>query len=108
MKNKRPPLQTRALAAKLRDNSGEIANHLNEALSTGDLEPVLSALEDAVRAQGIRKFTEKSGINRTNLHRWFRGDSNPSFKAMFSALTALDVRFVVRPLKEPNGKDAAN
>jgi len=97
-------MQARDLAAKLRDNSGAVAHHLNEALSTGDLAPVLSALEDAVRAQGIKKFTEKSGINRTNLHRWFRGDSHPSFKAMFSALTALDVRFEVKPLNEQDGE----
>jgi len=96
--------KAKPLATKLRDNPGAIASHLNDALSTGDLAPVLSAIGGAIRAQGVTRVSRKCGLERASLYRSFRGKISPSFQTVMTVLVALEVRFVAKPLKERNRK----
>jgi probable addiction module antidote protein len=101
---KRPRRKPKPIPVQLRDNPGAIAGHLNDALSMGDLAPVLVAIGGAVRAQGVTRISRRCGLEPTGLHRSFRGKVNPSFKTVMTVLAALEIRFVAKPLKERNKK----
>ena len=82
-------------AAKHRDNPREIAKYLNHALSTADPVHITKAIGDMVRAQGVARVSQKSGIERTSLYRSFKG--NPTIERVINVLTALDIQLTAKP-----------
>ena len=90
------PVVSAVNAAKYRDKPRAIAAHLNDALSTGDLALITMAIGDMVRAQGMSRFSQRSGMERTNLYKSFRGKSNPRVETLLKVLIALDVQLMVK------------
>jgi probable addiction module antidote protein len=66
------------------------------ALATEDVEAFLQALGEMIHAQGVSKFAEKSGLRRETLYRSFSGKQFPRFDRVVDALSALDVKLVVK------------
>jgi probable addiction module antidote protein len=85
----------RALAAKFRDNPVAISEYLSDAFSTGDAMVIAKAIGDMVRAQGMSRFSRKSGLGRENLYRIFSG--NPKIETVMKALVALDIQLKATP-----------
>jgi probable addiction module antidote protein len=81
---------------KYRRAPDKIAEHLNAALASEDVEAFLQALGEMIRAQGVSKFAEKSGLRRETLYRSFSGKTFPRFDRVVEALSALDVKLVVK------------
>ena len=97
-RNSSKMLKARAFdAAKYRDNPKMIAEHLNDALATGDAVLVTKAIGYMVRAQGMTRFSQKVGLRRDGLYRSFRGKISPAFDTVLSVMLALDVQIVVKP-----------
>ena len=84
-------------AAKYRDNPRAIAKYLNDALSTGDPVQLTKAIGDMVRAQGVARVSQKSGIERTSLYRAFRGKANPTIGTILNVLIGLDIQLMAKP-----------
>jgi probable addiction module antidote protein len=82
-------------AAKYRDDPREIAKYLNHALSTADPVHITKAIGDMVRAQGVARVSQKSGMERTSLYRSFKG--NPTIETVINVLTALDIQLTAKP-----------
>jgi probable addiction module antidote protein len=84
-------------AAKYRDDPRAIAKYLNDALSTSDLVHITKAIGDMVRAQGVTGFSQKTGMERTNLYKSFRGQANPTIETVLNALIGLDIQLMAKP-----------
>jgi probable addiction module antidote protein len=82
---------------RFRDNPGVIANYLNQALSSRDGVLVVRAIGEAIRAQGMARFSKRAGMQRSNLYRSFRGEISPKFETVLDVLSALDLDLIVKP-----------
>jgi probable addiction module antidote protein len=74
-----------------------ISEYLNDALSTGDAMVIAKAIGDMVRAQGMSRFSRKSGLGRENLYRIFNGKMNPKIETVMKAVMALDIQLMAKP-----------
>jgi len=85
-------------AANYRDRPKMIANFLNNALATGGTITFVKAIGDMIRAQGMTKVSEKTGLNRPVLYTSFGGDRMPNIDKVIRTLAALQLEIVVRPI----------
>ena len=77
-----------------RDNPKLIAEHLNAALARRDSSALVRAIGEMIRAQG--GFSQKSRLRRESLYRSFSGKMSPRFDRALDALSALDVKLVIK------------
>ena len=82
---------------RLRDNPDAIAKHLNQLLSSRNGVRVVKAIGQAIRAQGMARFSKRAGMQRSNLYRSFRGEIGPKFETVLDVLSALDLELIVKP-----------
>jgi len=75
-----------------------IASILNDALGTGDTIAFVKAIGDLIRAQGITKVSQETGLNRAALYTSFGGDTMPNIDRVIRTLAALRLEIVVRPI----------
>jgi probable addiction module antidote protein len=50
-----------------------------------------------VRAQGVTRFSQKSGMQRTSLYKSFRGRDNPTIETVLNALIGFDIQLMAKP-----------
>ena len=72
-----------------------IANFLNNALATGGTITFVKAIGDMIRAQGMTKVSEKTGLNRPVLYTSFGGDRMPNIDKVIRTLAALQLEIVI-------------
>jgi probable addiction module antidote protein len=82
----------------LRDNPVAVAKHLNKAFAKNDLQPVLEAINFAMRAQNVVALAKSTGLRRDRLYKTFGGDVNPQLGRVMALFAGLDVRLTVKPL----------
>ena len=90
-KKEKPP------SNRFRDNPDAIARHLNQVLSSRDGVLVVKAIGQVIRAQGMARFSKRTGMQRSNLYRSFRGEIGPKFETVLDVLSALDLDLTVEP-----------
>ena len=76
---------------------GRSAEYLNDAISTGDPVIITKAIGDMVRAQGVTRFSQKNGMERTSLYRSFRGKVSPTIETVLNVLIGLDIQLIAKP-----------
>jgi probable addiction module antidote protein len=81
------------------DNPKRIAAYLNKALETNDTVTILKAIGKMIRAQGVSRLSRNTKLSRESLYRSFSGQRLTGFENVLDALTAMDVRLVVKPTK---------
>ena len=79
-----------------RDNPKLIAEYLNAALARRDSSALVRAIGEMIRAQGGSRFSQKSRLRRESLYRSFSGKMSPRLDRALDALSALDVKLVVK------------
>ena len=79
-----------------RDDPKLISEYLNAALAQHDSSAFVRAIGDMIRAQGGSRFSRKSGLGRESLYRSFSGRRSPRLDRALDALSALDVKLVVK------------
>jgi len=60
-----------------RDNPTAIANYLTEVIEKNDLEILVRAMGNVMRAQNVKALSEETGLRRENLYRMFAGRRDP-------------------------------
>jgi probable addiction module antidote protein len=60
-----------------RDNPTAIANYLTEVIEKNDLEILVRAIGNVMRAQNVKALSEETGLRRENLYRMFAGHRDP-------------------------------
>ncbi|SEC30069.1 probable addiction module antidote protein [Bradyrhizobium lablabi] len=76
----------------------DIADFLNRAFQTSDLQIILQAFSSVVRAQNVLALAELTGLRREGLYRTFDGDNDPRFGRVFRLLAAMDIQLIVKAL----------
>jgi probable addiction module antidote protein len=81
-------------AAVDRDQPKMIVKLLNEALSTRDAGAIVKTIGDFLRAQGMSKAAQKTGLERAGLYRSFNGHRMPKIDRVMRALATLELELV--------------
>ena len=88
---KRPKGFSKLDIAELLTSKEEIKRFLEEAAQEEDAEHFAYAVGIAMRAYGMQKVADKTGLNRGNLYRTFRKGGNPGYITMSRVLEAMGV-----------------
>jgi len=68
------------------------AELLSDALATGDLEVITSAMGVVARARGMTELAEKTGLTRSALYAALRQGGNPTLDTVLKVVKALGVQ----------------
>lgn len=80
---------------------------LNSANETNDAEYIIQALRVAIRAQGMLKISQKTGLNRSNLyHSFYQDGKNPRIMTVSKLANSLGYRIALIPTQNPETKAA--
>lgn len=73
------------------DSEEAIQEYINQILEDGDFEELSAALNNVIRARGISKIAEKTGLGRESLYKTFSPGTCPRFDTVMKVLHALDL-----------------
>lgn len=76
----------------------EQARRLNKALGRGE-DAFIKALMAIVREHGFSLMARRTGIGRSLLYKYARGDAHPRFEALVRIATACDLKFKLAPAR---------
>ncbi|KGQ37661.1 MULTISPECIES: addiction module antidote protein [Gallibacterium] len=74
----------------------EIQLYLNEILSEGDIDLLLSALGDIAKARNMSQIAREVGVTREGLYKALSGRGNPTFATVFKVMQALNLNLEVK------------
>jgi len=87
-------------AADYLDSDEAIADYLNEALLTADMEVITRAIGAAAKARGMTEVARESGLSRESLYKALSGEGHPQFETIALVLQALGLQLRVEPATE--------
>ena len=82
--------------ARFRDNPAAIADYLNDAFQTEDLDGVLLAINTVMRAQNVVQLAAATGLRRDRLYGTFGGGVNPQLGRVMELFAGMDVQLSVK------------
>lgn len=74
------------------DSPEMIAEYINAVIEEGDQEMLVDAIGAIAKAQGMSMIAEKAHLNRQNLYKAFKRDSNPAFSTVQKVVAVLGVK----------------
>src|ERR1700676_4035055 len=80
-----------------RDNPTAISEYLTEIIEKNDLEILVRAIGNVMRAQNVKALSEETGLRRENLYRMFGGHRDPKLGNTMKILASLGVQLAVKP-----------
>lgn len=84
-------------AADYLDSEEAIAAYLNAALEEDDIDLLITALADIVKARGVAKIAEDAGLGRESLYKTLKPGSKPQIGTIFKLIHALGIKLVAEP-----------
>ena len=75
----------------------ELAEHINEAFKSLDIDTISRAIGDATRLHNISDVAKKSGVERASLYRAFAGKHVPNLSTVVRVLDAVGFQLKVTP-----------
>lgn len=84
-------------AANYLDSEEMIAEYLNQALASDDMDLLLVAIGDVARARGMAQIARDSGLGRESLYKALAAGAKPRFDTVFKVLRALGVQMQAQP-----------
>ena len=94
-------------AAKYLDDDVAVAEYINEALLTCDIDAITYAIGMAAKARGMSQIAQQAGLSRESLYKALSGDGNPQFETVVRVLTALGLQLLTEPASDSDDKHAA-
>jgi probable addiction module antidote protein len=94
-------------AAKYLDDDEAVAEYINEALLTYDIDAITYAIGMAAKARGMSQIAQQAGLSRESLYKALSGDGNPQFETIVRVLTALGLQLLTEPASDSDDKHAA-
>ena len=83
--SEKPNIQTRSLPS----NPTEIADNINRAFQSSDIDAICRAIGEATRLYNISDMSKKAGIKRESIYRSFGGQQHPNLTTVVSVLDAI-------------------
>jgi len=74
------------------DSSEVIAEYLSQILEDGDIDELLSAIDDIARAKGITQISKETGLSRESLYKTFKKGSRPRFDTVLKVLNNFGIK----------------
>ena len=81
-KSVRPPIEPQS-------SRRDIADRINRAFATSDITAICHAIGDATRLHNISELARETEIERSSIHRAFRGEQLPNFSTVLRVLDAM-------------------
>ncbi|MDR2869755.1 MAG: putative addiction module antidote protein [Deferribacteraceae bacterium] len=78
-------------------DSESIAEYLNDMHTNGSIEEFLVALNDVVRAKGVKNIAQEAGVNRESLYKSLDSSTKVRFETIVNILNVLGVEFSFKP-----------
>jgi probable addiction module antidote protein len=75
----------------------EIAEDINEAFKSLNIETISRAIGDATRLHNMSEVAKKSGVERASLYRAFAGKHVPNLSTVVRVLDAVGLQLQVTP-----------
>ncbi len=91
--SEKPNIQTRSLPS----NPTEIADNINRAFQSSDIDAICRAIGEATRLYNISDMSKKAGIKRESIYRSFGGHQHPNLTTVVSVLDTMGFRLKVMP-----------
>ncbi len=89
------PMITEFDPAAYLDNEEVIAEYLSAALSASDLELLLTAIGNVVKARGMTQIAHEAGLGRASLYQALAPGAKPRFETVMKIIQALGVKLQV-------------
>jgi probable addiction module antidote protein len=83
--------------AKFLETEEDIAEYLTDMLADGDASLTQHALGVAVRAAGMMKICDKTGLSRQGINKATREDSKPQFETVYKIVKGLGLKIQFVP-----------
>ena len=74
------------------DNNELIAEYISQILKDGDMDELMSAIDEIARAKGMTRIAQKTGLSRESLYKTFKAGSRPGFETVLKVLKALGIQ----------------
>lgn len=94
---KTPPKLVDFDAARYLDNDDAIAEYLSAVLEANDVDSLLLALGDVVRAKGMTQVARDAGLSRESLYKALAPGAKPRFETGAKLVRALGLEFKALP-----------
>ena len=83
-------------ASLVLDSDEGIEAFLQDAMESGHVGVILSALGDVARAKGMTELAKQAGMSRESLYRALSKDGNPQLSTVMKVLDALGYKLDVK------------
>ena len=80
------------------DSDEMIAEYLTAAYEENDPEFFLHAINDVIRAKGMARIAEQTGLGRESLYKAFRPGAKPRHETVVKVLNALGIQMSFKPV----------
>lgn len=81
------------------DSEEMIAEYINAALESGDVDVLMAAIGDVAKARGMSRVAADAGVGRESLYKTLSGESKPRADTVFKLLRALGVKLQAAPAR---------
>jgi probable addiction module antidote protein len=81
-------------------DSQAMAEYLNDMYENGSVEEFLVALNDVVRAKGVKNIAKEAGVNRESLYKSLDANTKVRFETIVNILNAIGIEFNFKPIKQ--------
>ncbi|MBF0179551.1 MAG: putative addiction module antidote protein [Magnetococcales bacterium] len=80
------------------DNEEMIAEYISQVLADGDTEELMSALGHIVKARGMSKIAQSTGLGRESLYKALTPGAQPRFATVMKVIRALGIKLHAVPV----------
>ncbi len=79
------------------DSNEMMAEYLNLAFASQDIDLILSAIGDVAKAINLEKLSAKTGLETESLEKVIREGGRPQFESVLKVLQAIGIQLKVHP-----------
>lgn len=76
-------------------NNKIIVQYLTDIFKDGDMDEILHAMKEVIKAKGVTNVARQTGLSRESLYKSFNAGTKPRFETILKILKAFDVKLQV-------------
>lgn len=76
-------------------NNKIIVHYLADVLNGGDVDEILLAIKEVIKAKGVTNIAKQTGLSRESLYKSFKAGAKPRSETILKVLKAFDVKIQV-------------
>lgn len=76
-------------------NNKIIVSYLADTLKDGNVDEILFAIQEVIKAKGVTNIAKQAGLSRESLYKSFKTGAKPRFETILKALKAFGLKMQV-------------